>query len=172
MFSDAYTFTRREEGGFVNDPDDSGGATLGGVTQGTYKEWRKSKNLPPQDVSLLTPKEHEEIFREIWTRNKCGLLPRGLDLMHFDAAVHHGDKQAALFLQRTLQVSPDGIIGPQTLKALDFANKYTITFLAQRRREFMIRLARNRPKDKKFLKGWLSRVDRCEKKALSLFLGS
>lgn len=39
-------FIQRWEGGFVDDPDDLGGATNMGVTIATYKVYRKRKGLP------------------------------------------------------------------------------------------------------------------------------
>lgn len=39
-------FILKWEGGFVNDPDDLGGATNMGVTFGTYQTYRKAKGLP------------------------------------------------------------------------------------------------------------------------------
>lgn len=41
MFAEALPFILKEEGGFVNDPADSGGATNKGITQTTYDTHRK-----------------------------------------------------------------------------------------------------------------------------------
>ena len=50
------------EGGFVNDPDDLGGATNMGVTLATYRQYRKSRNLPAPTVDDL-----KNLSREEWT---------------------------------------------------------------------------------------------------------
>jgi lysozyme family protein len=38
-FDICVTFTLREEGGYVDDPSDPGGATNMGVTLATYRQW-------------------------------------------------------------------------------------------------------------------------------------
>ena len=46
-------FIQRWEGGFVDDPDDLGGATNMGVTIATYKVYRKRKGLSEPTVDYL-----------------------------------------------------------------------------------------------------------------------
>jgi lysozyme family protein len=169
MFDAAYKFIQKEEGGYVNDPSDSGGATMAGVTQETYDLYRKSVSLPSQAVKLITKKERQEIFEGIWRDCKASLLPAGVSLLHFDFAVNAGNTRAAITLQRALRVHDDGIIGPRTLKAL--SNTQDIEGLiieyAELRRVFYRGLAERRPKDLKFLKGWLLRTNRAERMALT-----
>ena len=43
-------FILKWEGGFVNDPDDLGGATNMGITIATYRVYRKRKGLPEPTV--------------------------------------------------------------------------------------------------------------------------
>ena len=169
MFTEPYAFVKKEEGGYVDNPNDSGGATNGGVTQGTYNLYRTRKKLPIQPVRNITLKEKSEIYEGIWRDCKADKLPAGLSLMHFDFAVNAGNKQAAKILQRSLNVPDDGIIGPQTLNAASSATDEHIIRYAELRRTFYNGLAARRPKDKIFLKGWLLRTNRCERKALSLY---
>jgi len=168
MFERAYTFVQKEEGGYVDDKFDSGGATMAGVTQNTYDIYRRAKSLPPQAVKLITKAERREIFEGIWKDCHADKLPVGLSLVHFDCAVNTGNKRAAITLQRALDVNDDGIIGPLTLKAVrgykdveGLVIKYT-----ELRRVFYRGLATARPKDLKFLKGWLLRTNRAERAAI------
>lgn len=46
-------FILKWEGGFVNDPDDLGGATNMGITIATYRVYRKRKGLPEPTVDDL-----------------------------------------------------------------------------------------------------------------------
>lgn len=168
MFDTAYTFVQKEEGGYVDDPADSGGATMAGVIQSTYDTYRDSKKLPRQAVRLITKAERREIFERIWNDCSASRLPRGLGLLHFDFAVNAGNNRAAIVLQRALGVADDGIIGPRTLQAAsDTTNtEKIIVDYSELRRTFYRGLAERRPKDKKFLKGWLLRTNRAERAAL------
>lgn len=168
MFDSAYKFVQKEEGGYVNDPADSGGATMAGVTQRTYDAYRKRKSLPNRAVRLITKQERQEIFESIWKDCKAALLPSGLSLLHFDFAVNAGNTRAAINLQRALDVRDDGIIGPRTLKALADTKDIEglIVEYAELRRVFYRGLAERRPKDMRFLRGWILRTNRAERAAL------
>ncbi len=61
-FAAALPFILRWEGGYVNDPDDPGGATNKGVTQRIYDDWRKRQGLPPRDVRQLEEAELQAIY--------------------------------------------------------------------------------------------------------------
>jgi len=168
MFDSAYAFVQKEEGGYVNDPLDSGGATMAGVTQNTYDIFRKVKGLQPQAVKLITKTERREIFEGIWRDCNADKLPSGLALVHFDFAVNAGNRRAAITLQRVLGVNDDGIIGPRTLQAVASINSVESAIIdySEHRRDFYRGLATARPKDLKFLKGWLLRTNRAERAAL------
>ena len=103
------------EGGYVNHPKDPGGETNLGVTKRVYDEWGGNKNMKDLLVEDVAP-----IYRKnYWDRMKCDDLPRGLDLCVFDFGVNAGTGRAAKFLQKMIGTTPDGGIGPMTLKALD-----------------------------------------------------
>jgi lysozyme family protein len=129
------------EGGFSDHPSDPGGATNFGITQGTLAAWR-GKAVSREDVRALTRQEAGAIYRaRYWDACRCDDLPAGVDAMVFDAAVNHGPRQAALFLQRALGVSDDGVIGPQTLAAAARLKPAdTICEIAARRMVFYARL--------------------------------
>jgi lysozyme family protein len=168
MFSEALPFILKEEGGYVNDPKDSGGATNKGITQKTYDAFRKSNGHEERSVRHLTKAEMSKIYSGIWTSCKASELPVGLDILHFDFAVNAGNRQAAKILQRAVYVEEDGIIGPMTLGKIKSSNiEDLIHEYSELRKEFYRGLVANRPKDLKFLKGWLLRTDRVTTLALS-----
>lgn len=170
MFDSALPFILREEGGYVNDPDDAGGATNRGVTQTTYDTFRKSVGLEERAVRYLTQEETKTIYSKIWTDCKADQLPTGLNLVHFDFAVNAGNRQAAKILQRTVGANDDGIIGPRTLAKVKEANVEEAIFeYSDLRRAFYRNIAVTRPKNVKFLRGWLLRTNRAERLALSLY---
>lgn len=170
MFTSAFPFILKEEGGYANDPSDSGGATNRGVTQNTYDSFRESEGFEKRSVQYLTKAETSKIYSGIWESCKASLLPTGLSLVHFDFAVNAGNKQAAKVLQRAVDVDDDGIIGPKTLEAVKKKNvEDAIEDYSEFRRIFYRGLATARPKDIKFLKGWILRTNRAEKLALALY---
>lgn len=167
MFHEAYSFVLGEEKGYVNDPADSGGATKDGVTQSTYDLYRKHLHLDQMPVKYMTREEREDIYKGIWVDSKASILPEGVDIMHYDCAVNTGNSRAAKILQQTIGVKEDGIIGPITLKRLkelyDDTPQILLLRLYTNRCSFYNTLAEKRPKDQKFLKGWLARAKRVYK---------
>ena len=160
-FTDAYTMVRASEGGYVDHPDDPGGATLWGVTQRTYDFWRRQHELPRQAVRGMTESECWAIYRTLWRANQCDAMPRPVALVHFDAVVNHGSGTATKLIQRIVGVTPDGLMGPATLQAILAAcaagRPVAREYLAARRR-FYGRLVVRRPRSVVFLRGWWRRL--------------
>ena len=110
-------FVLKNEGGFVDNPDDPGGATNMGITLGTLRAWR-GKSVTVDDVRNLSREEAIQIYRaNYWNPLRCDDLPLGVDMVVFDFGVNAGIRQSAMTLQRVLGVTEDGIVGPGTLAA-------------------------------------------------------
>jgi lysozyme family protein len=108
-------FTLKVEGGYVDNPNDKGGATKYGITQSTLTGYR-GKAVTKDDVKSLTSTEAEQIYKDLYyTPCKCDQLPTTLAIVTFDCAINSGCKQAIKLLQRALEVKDDGIIGNGTL---------------------------------------------------------
>ena len=60
--------------------------------------------------------------------------------------------------QALLKVTQDGIVGPKTIAAVNNTDGFLTTLYAARKRHFE-NIVKNRPASKKFLKGWLNRLD-------------
>lgn len=91
------------EGGFVDNPDDPGGATNLGVTQATYDKWRDLQGDPRQSVRLITRDEAGKIYKaNYWDAANCDELPSGVDYCVFDFAVNSGPGRAVKFLAHVL----------------------------------------------------------------------
>jgi lysozyme family protein len=148
------------EGGFCDDPQDKGGKTNFGIIQTVYDTYRKSKNIPIQSVQLITDQEVKDIYyKNYWLAAKCDKLPAGVDTVHFDAAVNCGTGQAAKFLQRTIGVTVDGVIGDQTLAKVNSLNStVAVKTYSGNRVDFYIDLVVKDVTQLKFLKGWIRRV--------------
>lgn len=117
---DCLLFTLQEEGGFVDDPRDPGGATNMGVTLSTLRIWRNDPHLGVADVRALTRDTVTSIYgADYWNRLRCDAMPSGLDLMAFDFAVTAGTLRSARMLQAALGLpasAVDGSVGPDTLR--------------------------------------------------------
>lgn len=171
-FDIGMAFTLKEEGGYVDDPRDSGGATLQGVTQAAYDIWRDIQRLPRRDIRGMTDSEKMTIYHDnYWLPGRCDRLPMLVSVAHLDWVVNHGVRGATKTLQQTLGFTGDavdGSAGPDTFIAVAgitdpraFATSYNIN----RRQWYRDRIA-EKPDQVAFLKGWLGRCDR-----LDIYLG-
>jgi lysozyme family protein len=162
----------RHEGGYVDHPDDPGGATNMGITHKTLASWRKISpwtHLPKAEVKTLTRAEVAAIYRALyWDRVAGEKLPTGLDLALFDFAVNSGLDRAVKFLQTLCGAAADGIVGPQTLAAINKIAKARgmgtiINALCDARLNFLQRLTTFST----FGKGWTTRVQAVRNAALA-----
>ncbi|MEO1140687.1 MAG: holin-associated N-acetylmuramidase [Pseudomonadota bacterium] len=167
------------EGGYVNDPDDPGGATKYGVTIHTMRRLGLDLNgdgaVGISDVRALTRAHAEEIFVNHYFRQpRIAELPQVLQASVFDMYVNAGSN-AVKILQRLLRqmgrgVSVDGTIGPQTIAATKAAYQAAPTYIADAygiaRRNYYFRLADRRPASRKYALsraggkgGWIKRAE-------------
>jgi lysozyme family protein len=147
-----------EEGGYVNNPRDPGGATKFGITAATLGAWRKAGSpATPTEVRNLELPEARDIIDNQFARHIAfDRLPPGLDLAVLDYAVNSGPAQAAKSLQRLLDVDRDGIIGSKTLAAIPL----TVPTLIDRYMDERMRFLKALRTWGTFGKGWTRRVER------------
>lgn len=151
------------EGGFVDDPNDPGGATNMGITHKTLAAWR-GRAVTAEDVRNLTEHEASLIYRaEYWDRLRCGQLPAGVDLVVFDYGVNAGVSRSAMLLQGLVGAREDGVIGPKTIAAVrrQRPDELVQSFGGSRLRQYM-----SFSGWKHFGRGWSRRVDEVETEAL------
>ena len=167
------------EGGYVNDPDDPGGATNYGVTIHTMRslglDLDGDGDVDARDVRALTRKQAEDIFvRDYFERPGIDGLPRPLQASVFDMYVNAGGN-AVRILQRLLRdmglgVSVDGAIGPQTRtavsQAMEKAPSHLVDAYGIARRNYYYAIGDKRPKSRKYAKrrdggkgGWIVRAE-------------
>ncbi|MEW6256843.1 MAG: glycosyl hydrolase 108 family protein [Pseudomonadota bacterium] len=176
-FAPALTAVLIHEGGYSNHPSDPGGATMKGVTQRVYNDWRRSKGLAPRDVRQLEADELTEIYKtRYWALVKAFALPAGLDYAIFDCAVNSGVAQAAKWLQRGLAdmgipgVVVDGVIGPATLEAVKRVEDVdALIAKVLHRRLDMLKVLKTWPI---FGRGWARRVQECQRLGQAVAMGS
>lgn len=128
-------FILRWEGGFVNDPTDRGGATNKGVTITTWRQVGYDKDgdgdIDVDDLKLLTNEDVRDrvLVPHYWNRWKADTInDQKIANILVDwvwASGSHGIK----IPQRLLGVNVDGIVGPKTIEAVNFADPQSL-FLA------------------------------------------
>ncbi|MCP5037044.1 MAG: peptidoglycan-binding protein [Rhodobacteraceae bacterium] len=167
------------EGGYVNDPDDPGGATNFGVTIHTLRRLGMDLNgderVSEADVRSLTKDQARGIFvKHYFERPRIDTLPEPVQASVFDMYVNAGGG-AVRILQKLLRrmghdLAVDGAIGPMTIAAAEaayasapghFRDAYGIE-----RRNYYYRLADNRPASRKYARrrdggkgGWITRAE-------------
>lgn len=167
------------EGGFVNDPDDPGGATNHGVTIGTLRrlgiDVNRDTRIDVADVKALSRKQAVEIYlKHYYEGPGIADLPEALQASVFDMYVNSGGN-AVKILQRLLAdmgfpCDPDGAIGPQTIRAAQMAWEAAPSHLVDAygiaRRNYYYALADKRPASRKFARrkdggkgGWIVRAE-------------
>jgi lysozyme family protein len=150
------------EGGFSNHPSDPGGATMKGVTQAVYDDWRKTNKLPTQSVRNISDSEVSAIYKNLyWDRISGDNLPSGVDFAVFDFAVNSGVSRAAKYLQAVVGVTQDGQIGPATIQA---TKTYVAMAVTNKRLAFMQSLSIWST----FGKGWSARISDVKNQIIAL----
>jgi len=167
------------EGGYVNDPDDPGGATNFGVTIHTMRRLGIDLNrdglVNEKDVKLLTAGQAVDVFIDhYFTKPRISELPEELQASVFDMQVNSGSN-AVKILQRLFRdmgfdCGVDGAIGPQTIRisyaALDEAPDGLADMYGIARRNYYYKLADRRVKSRKYARrrdggkgGWIRRAE-------------
>ena len=167
------------EGGYVDDPDDPGGATNHGVTIGTMKalgaDIDGDGDVDRDDVRRLSRDQARDILIEHYFRRPgIARLPVALHATVFDMQVNAGSR-AIRILQELLcdmgeRVAVDGHIGPQTIAAAERATAEAPDHIADAygiaRRNFYYALADRRPSSRKYARrrgggkgGWIIRAE-------------
>jgi lysozyme family protein len=166
------------EGGFVDHPDDPGGATNFGIslrflqTQEDYElgdidndgdlDYDDIKNMKLSDASALYKKHW-------WDKYGYGSIPnQAIANKLFDMAVNMGAKQAHKLLQRAINcvvgqrlLVDDGILGEKSSQGMGAAIQQPLALLAALRAQqegFYRALVAGNDKFSVFLKGWLNRA--------------
>jgi len=113
------TKIQRRKTGYVNKANDSGGETKFGIAK---------KSHPNVNIKTLTLEGAMQIFyNEYWLTGKCDKLKAPLSIAHFDACVNHGTGRAAKFLQEAVNVDKDGILGTNSLIAINAVDPVELT---------------------------------------------
>lgn len=172
------------EGGFVNDPADSGGATNKGVTLATYKAYRKAHKMKTptvEDLRHIADAEVMAILKEFyWDKMQAdSIANQSIANLCVNNLWGSGTGYIKT-IQGVLGVKQDGIVGSMTLAKINGWNPQGALFdkLWARRKKFFEdivarsvqsyenRIGRKATErelltytKKRFIKGWLNRLN-------------
>ena len=155
------------EGGYVNDPSDSGGETNFGITVAVAREYGYDGamvNLTRQTAFRI----YDALYWTALRADDLAKVSNALAAEVVDTGVNMGTGRAGEFLQRALNavayesLTVDGQIGPATIAAVrrHAGARKSVDVLLKAlnclQGAFYIELSERREKDKKFVYGWIS----------------
>lgn len=102
-FDRAMQFVLKWEGGFVDHPNDPGGATNHGISS-------RAHNLTYEQVKNMTVEQAKEIYyRDYWVKAGCDKLSWPMNLIVFDTAVNVGLSRSVSWLDPK-DITPENYI--------------------------------------------------------------
>lgn len=148
---------------------DRGAMTVVGVSIKCWKNYLKSvgrykgPNEAVRSLAQISYKEWLDVLKRVfWNPCKATSMSHQQTAeMLVDFAYNCGVARAVKKAQLACGVAADGIIGPKTLEAFNAPGAYEK--IRQARVDYYNNLVALDPGQKKFLKGWLNRLDRLEK---------
>lgn len=142
----------KTEGGYIDDPNDSGGATNRGITINDFRRFVNRRGTPA-DLKKLTVNQAKEIYHEhYWNALDCDSLSSGVDYTVFDYGVNSGVNRSRTVLKKYSDKSGVDLVNAINDERVSFLKEVSLT----------------QPKDKKFLRGWLLRVNRVRQASLNM----
>lgn len=150
----------RNEGGYVDHPDDLGGPTNMGITALTLGEWRRLGRPATRDeVRTLTRGEAEAIYAVRYLQPFAALKTVDEQLRHYciDLGVLRGPRRAAMVLQEIVGADADGWIGPKTLAAIRPLQPHVLVMMIGSRFTHIEGRIKENSTQKVFRNGWRNR---------------
>lgn len=164
-FDRAYERTLLNEGGYKlhNIPGDAGGLTYAGIARNMNPGWEgwafiDRGETPPSD--LVRKFYHQGYWLPLRAHD---VTDQRVAETLYDFAVNtsapRNPKVAVVLAQIVVGTTPDGVVGPKTLEALNampprlFMAEYALAKIAR-----YCEIVDRRPSDIKFLKGWCRRA--------------
>lgn len=148
-FDDAFAALMQNEGGYVNNPVDPGGATMYGITERVARAHGYAGDM--HDIPLDLAKSIAKA--EYWNPYQCDQMPPLIAFQVMDAAYNGG--RPAQWLQQAVGVSADGVIGAQTIKAVRTMDQ---DLIIRRFDGYRLRYLASLKMWPEFSRGWANRI--------------
>lgn len=161
------------EGGYVDDPSDSGGETKYGVTKGVARDFGYENSMAALPLSFAKQIYKEKYWDELLLDDIELLCPSIVKEL-LDTGINQGVSRAGKYLQKVLNslngdetcsddLTVDGHVGPATIRSLKALIRrrgpkgelVLLRGLNCLQGAHYIELSHKRPKDKKFVFGWI-----------------
>ncbi|MDH3694419.1 MAG: hypothetical protein OER96_07620 [Gammaproteobacteria bacterium] len=185
-FNQAYKATLGHEGGYANDPNESGGETYKGISRVHHPNWSGWKRVDAAKEKAGFPRSLETdtalqtqvrtfYKRYYWDRIQGDHVPdQQIAEEIFDTGINIGLRRAVRFLQEAINlldrkppkdgIAIDGWLGDKTLKALrrnlkhEESNIFVMRLLNILQGNRYVEIMRQKPVQERFARGWLRRV--------------
>lgn len=156
-FKKAVEYVLKNEGGYTEDPHDKGGATKYGISQRSY---------PNLNIKQLSREDAIKIYYcDYWLKGRFDeIQDDNVATKFFDLSVNMGLRYATFIVQRALRsacvaIEEDGIVGPQTLAAINISNsRVLLAAIKSEAAGYYRALVAKDGNQRKFLNGWLARA--------------
>jgi lysozyme family protein len=175
-FEQAIETVLDHEGGYVNNVNDSGGATNWGLSERFLNDmgalqfdYDHNGYVGPDDIKKISLKDAKWIYKTFWWdhRGYDKVKSNAIATKIFDTAVNVGKLAAVKFAQRALnsydehdQLEIDGIMGSKTINALNIivSDEIFLNLYSQEQLKYYERLVAIKPSNKIFFDGWKKRA--------------
>jgi lysozyme family protein len=170
-FEKAFELVIKNEGGYVNDPDDPGGETYKGVARNRNPAWsgwinvdllKQGRGFPANceaDTALQTAVK--ELYQvNYWHKVRGDQIDsQAIAQSVFDFGVNAGPITSAKLAQYVCGAKSDGVIGKKTLVKLNemnealFLSQFALAKLAR-----YVNICKRNPTSRKYFYGWSKRI--------------
>jgi len=160
-------------------PGDRGGPTKWGITIGRYADI-KGMPVPRRGTDAfyemksqlfkLSEAEIKEIYRrDYWDAVRADELPPGMNLAVADFGLNSGPSRAVKVLQKILGNPQTGRMDNETISESHAFDRVELIILyCDERQRFLNAIVTSNPSQRKFLKGWTTRVGDVRRAALAM----
>lgn len=159
-FNEAMKVLLNHEGGYVDNPDDKGGPTNRGITQKDLSQYL-GRPASIEDLQMLSINQTMDIYKKNYW------VPLSLDQINkpkiatviFDLSILTGMRTVVRLLQDILKLTPDGIIGKDTIKALNaYSDTVSSIVLIEQIQKYFVTICHVNNSQVVFLTGWINRT--------------
>lgn len=176
-FEPAVEYVLNNEKGFIDNPNDAGGATHFGISMRFLKnlspDLRKKYSIYDPEITTdliknLTIDQAQSIYKgEFWDHAPFDRIMRQAHANYiFDMAVNMGISPAIKCVQRACWsvmkkwelLVDDGILGEQTLSMINQSGIFLLPPIRAERGNYYLKLVEKEPNNKEFLDGWYNRT--------------
>ena len=151
---------KKWEGGYLDNPNDRGGATNSGVTLAVYQSVY-GKNKTKNDLKKMTSDQWDYIFTKLyWNKWKADEIKNQSIANILVDWVWMSGYGTIKKIQSLFGLTADGIVGNKTISYINSHDQEEVfNKILNRRKQFYESLVKNNPSQRVFLTGWMNRLN-------------